>query len=57
MEGEFIKYMSNDGKQTIHAQTLHGRICMALAHWSLSFGNSKILVTDLQGVVHSMFIF
>ena len=53
MEGEFKKYMSNDGKATIYAKTLHGRVCMALAHWSLSFGKGKILVTDLQGVVCS----
>jgi hypothetical protein len=49
--GEFKKYMSNDGKATIHAETLHGRVCMALAHWSLSFGNGKILWQDFQGVV------
>lgn len=52
MNGEFVKYMSNDGKETIHAQTLQGKICTALAHWSLSFGNGKLLITDLQGVYY-----
>ena len=47
--------MSNDVKETLHAQTLHGKMCMAPAHWSLSFGNGKILITDLQGMVHRVF--
>ena len=57
MEGEFIKYINNNGKigNPIHGKKIFYEKAEALAHFSYEDSDEKLLLVDLQGSGYNLY--